>query len=127
MFIWLGVIVCVGGLGVMGYIEAVARFAYDDLGSKPANILIGFLSALIDNIPVLYAVLVANPTMSKADWRLITLTAGTGGSILSFGSAAGVGLMGQSDYNFNLHFKWSWAIVLGYFCSIFAHFALNGF
>ena len=127
LLFFYGVIVCVGGLGVMGYIEAVARFAYDDLGSKPANILIGFLSALIDNIPVLYAVLVANPTMSKADWRLITLTAGTGGSILSFGSAAGVGLMGQSDYNFNLHFKWSWAIVLGYFCSIFAHFVLNGF
>ena len=63
----------------MGYLGAIARFAYQDLGPKPANILIGGLSALIDNIPVLYAVLVANPTMVRADWMLVTLTAGCGG------------------------------------------------
>jgi Na+/H+ antiporter NhaD/arsenite permease-like protein len=43
----------------------------------------------------MYAVLETDPTMSSNQWLLVTLTAGVGGSILSIGSAAGVGLMGQ--------------------------------
>ena len=129
LLFFYGVIVAVGGLGVMGYLSAIAEFGFNELGAKPANILIGGLSALIDNIPVLYAVLVANPVMPRADWMLVTLTSGCGGSILSFGSAAGVGLMGQEPkhYNFHRHLQWSWAIIIGYVASILVHFALNGF
>jgi Na+/H+ antiporter NhaD/arsenite permease-like protein len=58
---------------------------------------------------------------------LITLTCGTGGSILSIGSAAGVALMGQArgQYTFLSHLRWSWAVALGYAAGIAAHLAIN--
>ena len=84
---------------------------------------------MVDNIPVMYAILVTDPPMPRVDWMLVTLTTGVGGSILSFGSAAGVGLMGQAPrhYNFQEHLKWSWAIILGYVASVLVHFLFNGF
>jgi len=58
----------------------------------------------------------------------VTLTAGVGGSLLSIGSAAGVGLMGQARgaYTFFGHLKWTPAIALGYFASIGVHLWING-
>jgi Na+/H+ antiporter NhaD/arsenite permease-like protein len=89
--------------------------------------LIGVLSAVIDNIPVMFAVLSMNPDMSLGQWLLVTLTAGVGGSLLSIGSAAGVALMGQARgvYTFSTHLKWSWAIALGYAASIAVHIVMN--
>ena len=89
--------------------------------------LVGFLSAIIDNIPIVYAVLTAHPSMDMGQWLLITLTAGVGGSLLSIGSAAGVALMGQARgiYTFFAHLKWSWAILLGYAASVATHLWLN--
>ena len=85
-------------------------------GTTDANILVGFLSAIIDNIPIVYAVLTAHPAMDMGQWLLITLTAGVGGSLLSIGSTSGVALMGQARgiYTFFAHLKWSWAILIGY-------------
>jgi Na+/H+ antiporter NhaD/arsenite permease-like protein len=85
--------------------------------------LVGFASAIVDNIPVMFAVLAMQPDMALDQWLLVTLTAGVGGSMLSIGSAAGVALMGQArgKYTFFSHLKWSWAIVLGYFASIGVH------
>jgi Na+/H+ antiporter NhaD/arsenite permease-like protein len=59
---------------------------------------------------------------------LATLTAGTGGSLLSVGSAAGVALMGTSKhkYTFFSHMKWTPHIAIGYFASIFVHYLVNG-
>ena len=45
---------------------------------------------------MMFAVLTIDPQMSLAQWLLITLTTGVGGSLLSIGSAAGVALMGQA-------------------------------
>ena len=111
----------------MGYLSLVSEFMYVDLGPTTANILVGFLSAIIDNIPVMFAVLSMHPEMSESQWLLVTLTAGTGGSLLSIGSAAGVALMGQARgfYTFSSHLKWTPAIALGYFASILAHLTLN--
>jgi Na+/H+ antiporter NhaD/arsenite permease-like protein len=69
-----------------------------------------------------------NPDMTRAEWLLVTLTTGVGGSLLSIGSAAGVALMGQSRsvYTFADHLKWTWAIALGYVASIFTHLLING-
>ena len=91
---------------------------YETLGPTNANILVGILSAIIDNIPIVYAVLTAHPAMDMGQWLLITLTAGTGGSLLSIGPAAGVVLMGQARgvYTFFAHLKWAWAILL--ICSL---------
>ena len=59
------------------------------------NIAVGVLSAVVDNIPVMFAVLTMEPSMDAGQWLLVTLTAGVGGSLLSVGSAAGVPLMGS--------------------------------
>lgn len=96
LMFFYGVILCVGGLGTMGYLAALSEFMYVDSGSTKANILVGFLSAVIDNIPVMFAVLTMLPEMDTTQWLLVTLTAGTGGSLLSVGSAAGVAVMGQA-------------------------------
>ena len=85
------------------------------------------LSAIVDNIPIMYAVLQMNPAMDHGQWLLVTLTAGVGGSLLSVGSAAGVALMGASkgQYTFSSHLKWSWAIALGYIAAVALHLSLN--
>jgi Na+/H+ antiporter NhaD/arsenite permease-like protein len=86
------------------------------------------MSAVVDNIPVMFAVLTMNPDMPQLQWLLVTLTAGVGGSLLSIGSAAGVALMGQArgHYTFFGHLKWTPVIALGYFASIYVHFLING-
>jgi NhaD family Na+/H+ antiporter len=127
LLFFYGVILCVGGLGFIGYLELVSQFAYGDLGPTAANIMIGLMSAVIDNIPVMFAVLTMNPDMSQGQWLLVTLTAGVGGSLLSIGSAAGVALMGQAKgiYTFFEHMKWSKYIALGYIASVLTHFIVN--
>ena len=127
LLFFYGIMMCVGGLGALGYLAALSGTLYGDLGASTANILIGLLSAVIDNIPVMFAVLSMNPDMSHGQWLLVTLTAGVGGSLLSIGSAAGVALMGQARgvYTFMAHLKWSWAVALGYVGSILAHFLIN--
>ena len=83
----------------MGYLAMASQFLYIDLGATTANVAIGLLSAVVDNIPVMFAVLTMDPAMSHGQWLLVTLTAGVGGSLLSIGSAAGVALMGQAPGN----------------------------
>ena len=127
LFFFYGVIMAVGGLGFMGYLSLTSNFMYGELGTLNANILVGLLSAIVDNIPVMFAVLSMEPEMSHKQWLLVTLTAGVGGSLLSIGSAAGVALMGQARgyYSFFVHLKWTWAIALGYAASIWVHLMLN--
>ena len=127
LMFFYGVILCVGGLGALGYLALVAELMYIDLGPTWANIVVGLLSAIVDNIPVMFAVLTMNPEMSHGQWLLVTLTAGVGGSLLSVGSAAGVALMGQARgiYTFFSHLKWSWAVALGYIASVGAHLIIN--
>ena len=128
LMFFYGIILCVAGLGAFGYMAVVSEFFYEDLGPTYANILVGFASALVDNIPVMFAVLEMRPDMDHGQWLLVTLTAGIGGSMLSIGSAAGVAVMGQvrGVYTFFAHFKWAWAILLGYIVSIAVHFLVNG-
>ena len=128
LLFFYGIILCVGGLGFMGYLAMVSKFMYLDLGPTTANILVGILSAIVDNIPVMFAVLTMMPEMSHGQWLLVTLTAGVGGSMLSIGSAAGVALMGaaRGKYTFLGHLKWTPVIALGYIASIYAHFLVNG-
>ncbi len=127
LLFFFGIIFAVGGLGVIGYLELASQYLYVGMGATTANIVIGALSAIVDNIPLMFAVLTMDPQMSAGQWQLITLTCGVGGSMLSIGSAAGVALMGlaQGKYTFSSHLKWSWAVALGYFASIAAHLMLN--
>ena len=127
LLFFFGIIFAVGGLGVLGYLTLSSHWLYDVLGPTPANIAIGVLSAIVDNIPLMFAVLTMDPAMSDGQWLLVTLTAGVGGSLLSIGSAAGVALMGQAHgkYTFMTHLRWSWAVMLGFAASIVVHMALN--
>lgn len=127
LMFFYGIILCVGGLGTLGYLSLVSQIMYVDLGTTNANILVGVLSAIIDNIPVMFAVLAMTPDMSHGQWLLVTLTAGVGGSMLAIGSAAGVAVMGAARgvYTFMAHLKWTWAIALGYAASIWVHFLIN--
>ncbi len=127
LFFFYGVVLCVGGLGFLGYLALVSDIMYNSWGATNANITVGILSAIVDNIPVMFAVLTMNPEMSQGQWLLVTLTAGVGGSLLSIGSAAGVALMGQArgKYTFFGHLKWAPAIAAGYAASIATHFWIN--
>jgi len=121
LLFFFGILSAVGALYFIGWL-ALAAVVYDPsvLGPTWSNIGVGFLSAIVDNIPVMSAVLKANPTMGLDQWMLVTLTAGVGGSMISFGSAAGVGVMGKLHgiYTFSSHMKYAWTIVIGYFVSI---------
>jgi Na+/H+ antiporter NhaD/arsenite permease-like protein len=127
LLFFFGIIFAVGGLGVLGYLAMVNEFLYGQWGATNANIVIGVLSAIVDNIPLMFAVLTMDPQMSAGQWLLVTLTAGVGGSLLSIGSAAGVALMGiaHGKYTFSSHLKWTWAVALGYAASIAAHLVIN--
>jgi len=127
LLFFYGVVLCVGGLGFLGYLAMVSEVMYTQWGPTAANVAVGVLSAIVDNIPVMFAVLTMNPDMSTGQWLLVTLTAGVGGSLLSIGSAAGVALMGQArgKYTFFGHLKWSPAIALGYAASIWVHMWIN--
>ncbi len=127
LFFFYGVILCVGGLGFLGYLSLLSQSLYGIWGATNANIAIGIISAVVDNIPVMFAVLTMLPDMSIGQWMLVTLTAGVGGSLLSVGSAAGVALMGQAhgSYTFFGHLKWTPVVALGYMASIATHLLLN--
>lgn len=127
LLFFYGVVLCVGGLGALGYLALLSEHSYAALGPSMTNIGVGLASAVIDNIPIMFAVLSMDPQMSHGQWLLVTLTAGVGGSLLSVGSAAGVALMGQARgvYTFMAHLKWVWAIALGYVASIWLHFLIN--
>ena len=128
LLFFFGVILSVGGLGFLGYLSLVSEVLYDGLGATIANSLVGIFSAVVDNIPVMFAVITMRPEMSTDQWLLVTLTTGVGGSLLSIGSAAGVALMGQARgyYTFFGHLKWTPVIFLGYIASIYVHLVLSG-
>ncbi|CAG1020635.1 sodium:proton antiporter NhaD [Methylomonas sp. LL1] len=128
LLFFFGVVFAVGGLGYIGYLELLSAGMYDGLGATTANILVGLISAVVDNIPVMFAVLNMHLDMDLYQWLLVTLTAGVGGSLFSVGSAAGVALMGQSNhkYTFFSHLKWTPVIAAGYAASIATHYLING-
>lgn len=137
LLFFYGVVLCVGALGQIGYLAVTSDVMYTQWGAAlglneawsaiPANMMVGVLSAVVDNIPVMFAVLTMNPEMSQGQWLLVTLTAGVGGSMLSIGSAAGVALMGHArgKYTFFGHLKWTPVIALGYLASVATHIWVN--
>lgn len=128
LLFFYGVVMCVGGLSLLGYLSVVSEIMYTQWDPIWANVMVGILSAIVDNIPVMFAVLTMSPELSMGNWLLVTLTAGVGGSLLSVGSAAGVALMGAAHgkYTFFGHLKWMPVIAIGYAASIFVHLSMNG-
>lgn len=131
LLFFFGLLAAVSGLSYLGYI-AIAANVYNVMDPFWVNVMIGVVSAIIDNVPLMFAVLKANPVMDTTQWMLITLTAGIGGSLISFGSAAGVGVMGRlrGVYTVATHMKYAWAVALGYMISIaifYLQFEILGF
>jgi Na+/H+ antiporter NhaD/arsenite permease-like protein len=118
LLFFFGILSAVGALSFLGWLVYVVEL-YDVIGNTAANIGVGFVSAIIDNVPVMAAILKADPQMGPDQWMLVTLTAGIGGSLISFGSAAGVGVMGRMRgvYTFNSHMKYGWTVLAGYLLS----------
>ncbi len=136
LLFFFGILMAVAGLAQVGFLVKVSELMYGELGATWTNSIVGVLSAIVDNIPVMSAVLKMDPQMVHGQWLLVTLTAGVGGSLLSIGSAAGVALMGAakmrdengqftSVYTFMSHLKWTWAIALGYAASIYVHILMH--
>jgi len=122
LLFFFGILAAVGGLHFLGFLEYFTAL-YEQFGATAVNIGVGFLSAVVDNVPVMSAVLKANPDMgvdAQSQWMLVTMTAGVGGSLISFGSAAGVGVMGKMHgiYTFAAHMKYAWTVLIGYIVSI---------
>lgn len=128
LLFFFGVMFSVGGLAFLGWLTLASDVMYGTWGATAANSVVGAVSAIVDNIPVMFAVLSMGPDMPHFQWLLLTLACGVGGSLLSVGSAAGVALMGTArrQYTFGSHLKWSPVIALGYVASIAAHFVVNG-
>ncbi len=130
LLFFFGILAAVGALHFLGFLEYITEL-YSLIGNTAGNIAVGFLSAVVDNVPVMSAILKADPSMGKDEWLLVTLTAGVGGSLISFGSAAGVGVMGRMKgiYTFAAHMKYAWMILAGYIVSIiiwYVQFELMG-
>jgi len=119
LLFFFGILSAVGALHFLGYLEYIVKL-YDAIGASAGNIGVGFISAIVDNVPVMSAILKADPSMGIDQWLLVTLTAGIGGSLISFGSAAGVGVMGRMRgiYTFNSHMKFAWTVLVGYIVSM---------
>lgn len=128
LLFFFGVIFSISGLAFLGYLEFASQSLYGGLGHDITNITLGALSALIDNIPLMFAVLRMDPDMPEFQWELITLTLGVGGSLLSIGSAAGVALMGSAKghYTFASHLRYTPVLILGYAAAIGCHYLING-
>ena len=125
---FFGVIFSVGGLSYLGYLGVAGTALYEGYGATATHIGLGLVSSVVDNIPVMYAVLSMDPDLDKFQWLLVTLTTGIGGSLLSIGSAAGVALMGvaRGQYTFFKHLQWTPVIGLGYIAAVAVHFFING-
>jgi Na+/H+ antiporter NhaD/arsenite permease-like protein len=121
LLFFFGILAAVGALHFVGWLT-LAAVVYDEslLGATATNIAVGFLSALVDNVPVMSSILKANPSMGLEQWILVTMTAGIGGSLISFGSAAGVGVMGKLHgiYSFSSHMRYAWTVLAGYALSV---------
>lgn len=119
LLFFFGILAAVGALHFAGFLTHAAKL-YSVFDPTAVNISIGFLSAIVDNVPVMSAVLKSNPSIEHAQWMLVTMSAGIGGSLISFGSAAGVGVMGkmQGIYTFSSHIKLAWTVLVGYGVSL---------
>jgi len=116
---FFGLFAIIGALQFLGFLEYIHHI-YDLMGTTFSNIGIGLLSGVLDNVLVMGSVIKASPNMDTAQWVLVTMTIGIGGSLLSFGSAAGVGVMGKlrGKYTIKSHIKYIWTILAGYIVSI---------
>jgi Na+/H+ antiporter NhaD/arsenite permease-like protein len=121
---FLGILLSVGALQTMGMLTSAADWLTDNFKNQTVVVtIIGLLSAIVDNVPLVAAAMgmysLEQFPMDDTFWELLAFCAGTGGSILIIGSAAGVAAMGIAKIEFFWYLKkMSWLALIGYFAGI---------
>lgn len=128
---FLGILMAVGALESMQVLHHFAAYLAETLGDNRLIItLIGILSALVDNVPLV----AASMGMYSMDvypqdhmiWEYLAYCAGTGGSMLIIGSAAGVAVMGMEKIDFMWYLKHiSFIALIGYFAGAATYLILQ--
>jgi Na+/H+ antiporter NhaD/arsenite permease-like protein len=118
---FLGILLAIGGLESFGYLHALSGQLAQYFGSQNLIItIIGLSSAVVDNVPLVAATIgmysLVDFPMDHEMWEYLAFCAGTGGSILIIGSAAGVAVMGMEKIDFGWYLKKiGFLALLGYF------------
>jgi len=118
---FLGILLAIGALESFGYLESLAVFLENTLGNQYLIVtIIGLASSVVDNVPLVAATMgmynLADFPMDHSMWEYLAFCAGTGGSILIIGSAAGVAVMGMEKIEFIWYAKKIGILaLLGYF------------
>ena len=129
---FLGILLAVAALETAGYLEELAAVLDKTFGNiYIVNLLIGLLSSVVDNVPLVAGAMGMYPlSVYAADsdfWELLAYCAGTGGSVLIIGSAAGVAIMGILKIDFIWYLKRiSWLSLLGYLGGAATYYLVNG-
>ncbi|MEQ9443030.1 MAG: sodium:proton antiporter NhaD [Cyclobacteriaceae bacterium] len=101
---FLGILLCIGALQSAGQLTIMADYLDENVGNFYAiNLLVGVFSSIVDNVPLVAAMMRMYAVEYPVDhtfWEFLAYCAGTGGSILIIGSAAGVAAMGIEKINF---------------------------
>jgi len=128
---FLGILVAISALESTHILEHFAQAMDKKIGNQSVIVIcIGLLSAIVDNVPLVAATMGMYDLQTfPADdylWEFIAYCAGTGGSILIIGSAAGVAVMGIEKINFFWYLKKiGWLALLGYFAGAVAYMLMN--
>lgn len=128
---FLGILLCISALHAAGILQVLADWMDRTIPSKAMiATLIGVFSAIIDNVPLVAATMGMYPLemypMDSSFWHMIAYAAGTGGSMLIIGSAAGVALMGMEKIDFISYMKKATIpVAIGYIFGMGAYVLLN--
>jgi Na+/H+ antiporter NhaD/arsenite permease-like protein len=127
---FLGILLAIGVLQGIGTLANLAAWMDNTIGNKDLiAIAIGLLSAVVDNVPIVAATMkmysIETFPMDSKLWEFIAYAAGTGGSCLIIGSAAGVAVMGMEKIDFIWYLKKiSWLALIGYLAGALAYIAI---
>lgn len=121
---FLGILLAIAGLQEVGILEELTVWMDDHIGNKRLiALVIGAASAIVDNVPLvagamnMYEVIPGDEFLQQNGvfWEFLAYTAGTGGSMLIIGSAAGVAVMGMENISFGWYLKnIGWLAAVGY-------------
>ena len=114
LLFFLGVLLLVGILKEIGVLSGFTVL-YDILPPIQVNYIVGFMSSIIDNVPLTAALLKANVDMKVTEWLMLTYATGVGGSILVIGSAAGIIAMSKiKELNFMSYLRNVGYLIIAY-------------
>ena len=125
---FLGILVAVAALESLGILRDLAVFMDNAIPNQNVVVIIlGVLSALIDNVPLVAASMgMYTEVMDHSLWHFIAYSAGTGGSMLIIGSAAGVAAMGMERIDFVWYFKnIAWLAAIGFLAGAAVFIAMS--